>query len=193
MKPAFNTFKRDIEVKPYLYKHVATIHKSNSLSLLQNKISNALYFNAYNDLKTKEFHVITIKELCDFLNYKGHNYEEIKQALRGLISTVIEWNMLQDEKIVDENWTASTALASASLKRGGICEYSYSYHMRQLLSDPVMYATINMSYQANFRSKYGLALYENCTRFVNVKQTPWFDLHFFRQLMGLEENKYSEF
>lgn len=176
-----------------LYKHVATIHKSNTLTLLQNKISNILYFNAFHDLKTKEVHSITVKELCNYLNYKGHNYEEIKGALKGLISTVIEWNLLKDEKINEENWTASTVLASVSIKKGGICEYSYSYHMRELLADPAVYGVINMIYQANFRSKYGLALYENCVRFVNVKQTGWFNIEFFRELLGVERNKYLEF
>ena len=176
-----------------LYKHIATIHKSNNLTLLQNKISNVLYFNAYKDLKTHGVHKISIGELCKQLSYKSHNDYEIKKALKGLISAVVEWNLFSDDKLESEDWTASTMLASAKIKKGGICEYSYSFHMRELLSDPVLYGVINMVYQANFRSKYGLALYENCARFVNIGQTGWLDIDFFRELMGVPKSNYQIF
>lgn len=179
--------------KDLLYKHAATIHKSNELTLLQNKISNVLYFNAYKELKTREVHEISIGDLCKQLSYKGHNDYEIKKSLKALISIVIEWDLLNDEKLETEDWTASTMLASASIKKGGICEYSYGYHMRELLSDSVLYGVINMAYQANFRSKYGLALYENCARFVNVKQTGWLEMDFFRELMGVAQGNYQIF
>lgn len=43
-----------------LKKHVAIIHSSNKISLLQRKISNALLFNAYDDLLTKDEHEIHV-------------------------------------------------------------------------------------------------------------------------------------
>lgn len=180
------------EENKVLFKHVATIHKTNSLSLLQNKVSNVLYFHAYKTIKDKELHTISMGELCNYLSYKGHNYAEIKDALLELIKLVVEWNMLNDSMLDEENWTASAILASASIKNG-VVEYSYSYHMRELLADPKIYAAINIAYQANFRSKYGLALYENCVRYVNVKQTPWFDYALLRDLLGVTGDKYPQY
>ena len=42
------------ESKKELKKHAATIHCSNTLSLLQRKISNALLYHAYKELMLKE-------------------------------------------------------------------------------------------------------------------------------------------
>src|SRR5690348_9226809 len=96
--------------KPELKKHAATIHCSNGLSLLQRKISNALLYHAYSELLSKEEHEITVKELCRLISYNGNNHAVIKDALKGLLSTVIEWNVVSDTTGV-EDWTASSILA----------------------------------------------------------------------------------
>src|ERR1700752_4825030 len=78
-------------IKHELKKHAATIHCSNSLSLLQRKVSNALLYHAYKELMTREEHEITVKQLCRLIGYNGNNHAVIKDALKELISTVIEW------------------------------------------------------------------------------------------------------
>src|SRR5688500_17068475 len=82
----------DRETKKELKKHAATIHCSNTLSLLQRKISNALLYHAYSELMSKEEHQITVKQLCRLIGYQGNNHAAIKDAIRELLSTVIEWN-----------------------------------------------------------------------------------------------------
>lgn len=181
--------KEDIHKE--LKKHVSIIHCSNSLSLLQRKISNALLFHAYPVLQTQEEYYISIKELCNYVEYCGHNYDAIKQALKALISTVIEWNIIGD-KTEDEDWTASSILASINIK-GAICTYAYSPRMRQLLYSPSMYGKINLSIQSNFTSSYGLALYENCVRYRNLYRTKIFPLSVFRKIMGVQDDKYLSF
>src|SRR5437773_7636694 len=119
------------EHKCELKKHAASIHCSNTLSLLQRKISNALLYHAYKELMQKEEHDITVKQLCRLIGYQGHNHSAIKEALKGLISTVVEWN-LTDDVTGQENWTASSIIASVSLE-GPLCYYAYSPRMKQLL------------------------------------------------------------
>lgn len=172
-------------------KHIATIHCSNSLSLLQRKISNALLFHAYPELTQQEIHEIPIRQLCQLIGYQGNNFEAIKQGVRGLITTIIEWNLI-DEDTKEEDWTASSILASVNLK-GPICSYSYSPHMRVLLYKPSMYGKINLLIQAKFKSNYGLALYENCIRYQGLPYTKWFDYGMFRALMGVPNDKYKIF
>ena len=58
------------ESKKELKKHAATIHCSNSLSLLQRKITNALMYHAYKELMSKR-HEITVKQLCRLIGYKA--------------------------------------------------------------------------------------------------------------------------
>lgn len=174
-----------------LKKHAATIHCSNSLSLLQRKVSNALLYHAYKELMTKEEHEITIKQLCKLISYNGNNHAVIKSALKGLISTVIEWNVVNDTTGV-EDWTASSILASVSLQ-GPLCLYAYSPRMKQLLHSPSMFGKVNLVIQSRFKSNYGLALYENCTRYRGLPYTKWFDIETFRKLMGVPDGKYEVF
>lgn len=177
--------------KSKLKKHAATIHCSNTLSLLQRKISNALLYHAYNELLTKEEHEITIRELCRLIGYQGHNHAVIKDALRELIATIIEWNIV-DDKTGNENWTASSIIASVSLE-GPLCYYAYSPRMKQLLHSPTMFGKIDLIIQSRFRSSYGLALYENCIRYKGLPHTKWFDMSIFRKLMGVLEGGYEIF
>lgn len=177
--------------KKELKKHAATIHCSNSLSLLQRKVTNALLYHAYNELTLKEEHEITVKQLCRLIGYHGNNHAVIKDALKGLISTVIEWNVV-DDSTGDENWTASSILASVSLE-GPLCYYAYSPRMKQLLHSPSMFGKIDLVIQSRFRSSYGLALYENCIRYRGLPQTKWFEIDLFRKLMGIPDGKYTVF
>ena len=174
-----------------LKKHAATIHCSNTLSLLQRKISNALLYHAYQELLLKEEHEITIKELCKLIAYNGNNHAAIKDALKGLLSTVIEWNVVNDTTGT-EDWTASSILASVSLS-GPVCLYAYSPRMKQLLHSPTMFGKINLFIQSRFKSSYGLALYENCIRYRGLGFTKWFDLETFRKLMGVPPGIYTVF
>lgn len=176
-----------------LKKHVATIHSSNQLSLVQRKIANALLYNAYANLLEANEHHIHINDLCQLIGYDSHDYKRVKQALVGLISTVIEWNLIDQAKeqgtVV---WNASAIIADARID-GPMCTYSYSQRMRELLYCPEMYGRLNMTVQAKFKSSYGLALYENCIRYQGIAQTPWFDFATFRRLMGVGEDKYPVF
>jgi plasmid replication initiation protein len=177
--------------KTLLKKHTSAIHSSGKLSLLQRKISNSLLYYAFDNLLVTEEHEITVGELCKLIGYAGNNYQVIKQAFKGLISTVIEWNVL-DEKTKEEDWSASSILASVRIK-GARCYYAYSPRMRELLSTPSMYAKINLYIQSKFHSSYGLALYENCIRYRSLQSTKWFQLSQFRKLMGVEEGNYKIF
>lgn len=179
--------------KHELKKHVATIHSNNKLSLIQRKIANALLFNAYPYLNELNEYQISIKELCVLTGYDSHDYKTIKKALIALLSTVIEWNLVDGSKMEgSEVWNASTMIADARID-GSVCTYSYSNRMRELLFNPMIYGRLNMLVQAKFKSSYGLALYENCVRYQNIKNTPWFKLDLFRKLMGIECDKYPIF
>lgn len=181
--------KKSLELK----KHVATIHSSNKLSLLQRKIANALLFNAYDDLLEKNEYEIHVATLCKLIGYDSNDYKTIKKALVNLLATVIEWNLVDGEKLNAEGvWNASSIIADASID-GPVCSYSYSNKMKNLLYRPEVYGRLNMLVLAQFQSSYGLALYENCVRYQGIDQTPWFDIAKFRKLMGVEDGKYKIF
>src|SRR5262249_36625996 len=130
-----------LEKKQEIKKHIAILHCANTLSLLQRKISNALLYHAYPELMAKQEHQITVKTLCRIINYNGNNHAAIKEAIRGLITTLIEWNVF--DELGEEDWTASTILASVRLK-GPNCIYAYSPRMKELLYSPAIYGKVNL-------------------------------------------------
>ncbi|MFC3567850.1 replication initiation protein [Paracoccus sp. TOH] len=170
-------------------KHVAAIHVSGKLTLLQRKLSNVLLLNAYDTLTSRTRHQIDARTLCLMIGYNSNDMDTLKQSLRGLAETVAEWDML-DEKGQQE-WGVSSLLSYAKLK-GGICEYAYSPALAEKLNDPKVFALINLNIQRRFTSGHALALYENCYRFVRTGSTGWWPLDLFRRLMGVDGSAYYE-
>ena len=170
-------------------KHVAAIHVSGKLTLLQRKLSNVLLLNAYDTLASQTRHQIDARTLCMMIGYNSNDFQTLKQSLRGLAETVAEWDML-DEKGRQE-WGVSSLLSYAKLK-DGVCEYAYSPALADKLHDPKVFALINLNIQRRFTSGHALALYENCYRFVRTGSTGWWSLDLFRRLMGLDGSSYYE-
>ncbi len=170
-------------------KHVAAIHVSGKLTLLQRRLSNVLLLNAYDTLTTQPVHRIDARTLCLMIGYNSNDTDTLKAALRGLAETVAEWDMLDEDG--RQEWGVSSLLAYARLK-GGICEYAYSPALAQKLHDPKVFALINMNIQRRFTSGHALALYENCYRFVRTGSTGWWPIELFRRLMGVGESDYYE-
>lgn len=168
-------------------KNVAAIHVSGKLSLLQRKLSNVLLLNAYDTLLTRRSHVIDARTLCVMIGYNSNDTSTLKDALRALVETTAEWDMLGDDGA--QEWGVSALLASARM-RGGVCEYAYSPALAEKLHDPKIFALINLSIQREFSSGHALALYENCYRFVRTGSTGWWEIPLFRQLMGVEDSAY---
>lgn len=175
-----------------LKKHIATIHCHGKITLLQRKIANALLFHAYHNLMTQDDHVIQISELTKLVGFDSNDHRKVKDALLKLLSTVIEWNVIDELSEDSETWNASSIISDVSI-RGSICRYSYSNKMRKLLYHPVRYGKIDLNIQTKFQSSYGLTLYENCNRYKSIGNTPWFDLETFRKLMGVEDGLYKIF
>lgn len=176
-----------------LKKHVGAIHSASAMSLLQRKIANGLLYNAYDELMIKDEHRINIKDLCALIGFSSNDRGKIKEAMVDLLSTVIEWNLVDRSTIDQEGiWNASSMIADVSID-GSICTYSYSNKMKQLLYHPDIYGRLDMAVQARFKSSYGLALYENCIRYQSLESTPWIDFCVFRKLMGVGEGGYIRF
>lgn len=170
-------------------KNVAAIHVSGKLTLLQRKLSNVLLLNAYDTLISQPKHQIDARTLCLMIGYNSNDTDTLRAALRGLAETVAEWDMLDDKG--KQEWGVSSLLSYAKLK-GGVCEYAYSPALAEKLHDPKVFALINLNIQRRFTSGHGLALYENCYRFVRTGSTGWWPIDTFRRLMGVDDSVYYE-
>lgn len=179
-----------VEQKREFRKHVAAIHTSGELSLLQRKIVNVLLLQAYDNLKTSNRHSLSVAMLCGSLGWdEGRDLPTLKEALLKIVSTPLEMNLLEAS---GERWTASTLLAQAEIENG-VCTWEYSSRLAERLANPDIYAVINIGIQNLFKGGYSLTLYENCVRFRNTGSTGWIDLGLFRKIMGADKPTYDDF
>src|SRR6185312_6249619 len=148
-------------------KPVEAIQCSNTFSLLQRKMYNVFLANASGNLRPDATHRIAMRLLCQFMGYHSNDYKTIKKTFRELRRMDIEWD------IVNENgnkvWTNTSPLSLARVIEGeGICEYEFTPSLVPYLDRPAQYAKFSLGLQAQFKSCYGLALYENCERYKNM-------------------------
>jgi len=185
------SLKNANEDKRILKKHVSAIHIGAKLSLLQRKLVNALLYNAYDQLLTAKDHQISAALLCEMIGFDSNNSAYLKAALKGLMETVVEFDVLEDDG--KQSWEAMVLLPYAKLK-DGICTYRYERSLAEKLYHPDVYSMINLSVLREMRSAHALVLYENCHRYINIGHTPWWDVDVFRKLMSVDQmTSYKQF
>lgn len=171
-------------------KHVAAIHTSGELSLLERKLSNVLLLHSYDSLLTTRTHQLPVRTLMFVLGWtESENTDKLREALRQLATTAVEFNVMDDRK---ERWSVMPILSFAEI-RGGICSYRYDEALAEKLFDPSIYATVNLGVQRRFSKSHALTLYENCLRFQKVGSTGWIDLPVLRKLLGATQEYYDDF
>ena len=89
-------------------KHVAAIHVSGKLTLLQRKLSNVLLLNAYDTLTQASSFRMDARTLCMLVGYNSNDFDTLKASLRGLAETVAEWDMLDEAG--RQEWGVSSLL-----------------------------------------------------------------------------------
>jgi hypothetical protein len=142
---------------------------------------------AYDELPEKELHTLRVDELTEGLDITTRNTAHLKEVLRGLVSTSVEWNLLgKDGK---EKWGVAPLLAFVELE-DGVITYGFG-PLRRRLHNPAIYVKIKLAAQNRFRSKHALALYELCVDYLGVGQTPWIAVGKLRALMGVAADEYS--
>ena len=113
--------KESLELK----KHVGLIHSVNKLSLLERKIANALLFNAYEMLLTKTEHQIHISDLANLIGYDSNDHKVLKKSLMSLISTVMEWNILDKDRTLIFDLGVTGAPETFLIDAQGIIRYHH--------------------------------------------------------------------
>lgn len=188
-----------------LIKHTATVHISNTLTLTARKTANVLLKNAFKELTTQEVHKIKLSDLMEAIGLgKSHNYKPLLDALDELAETTIKWNLFKKDRQVDwqtKQFTMSKLVASVHYEENnGYCEYSYSYHLRELFKSPNIYAKIDLLVQRNFKSKHALALWEFLVEVIcsgsvisDNLSTRWLSVEDYRRFLGLQDDEYTQF
>lgn len=177
--------------KQDLKKHVAVVHCSGTLSLLERKVFNVLLMQAFDDLLTKQEHTITMAALAALANFDSNNTKVLKDAIRALTTTGVEFDLL-DGLGVKDRWAFSGLIAGAEIRRGKVTYGFYPLFAREM-HRPEVYARVNLLIVRQFRSAFSLNLYENTTRFRGIGTTGWWDIATARKLIGAQASYYDDF
>jgi len=172
-----------------ILKPSATIHIEHRINMAEQQIWNKLFQNAFRDMKANGIFQISVKEMVSIFPYEHKNTEHLKKCLKSLVETAIEFNVFEKEK---KEWGVFSLLADANIK-DGICTYTYSRKLEELMMNKEMYTKINILIQQEFTSKYSLFIYELCLDYHKVKQTPMMGLDKFRYFLGLKDDQYLRF
>ena len=91
-----------------LRKHVSIIHAYSMMSVLQRKIVNVLLYeaiqskNADNNQNSVTVEcIMPFSKLASVINFNSNNTQYLKEAIDGLASLKIEWNLLKDKAPTD--------------------------------------------------------------------------------------------
>ncbi len=170
-------------------KPTGTVHIQHKLSLLEQQIWNILFKNAYYDLNKKDVFQIKTSKLKKYFSYGLKNTKHLKECLKLLVETSVEFNIFNKDKKV---WGVFGLLAGAVIK-DGICSYSYSRELQELMQNPLMFTKVNLLIEQNFTSKYSLFIYELCLDYHGIKQSPMMPLDKFKDYLGLKKTQYPLF
>lgn len=172
-----------------LRKNVTAVH-SSGLSLLQRKIFNALLLCAYDDLLAKVEHEIDVEVLKVLIDYKSKDLEVLREALREIRGKAVEFNLL--DRSEKGTWTITGLLSEATIADGK-CVYSFGKRMAEMLYRPEVYVLLNLRIQNRLQSSWTLNLYENISRFRDVKSTGFFDVATWRKVLGATSDGFDEY
>lgn len=180
-------------------KHVAIIHAYSLMSVLQRKIVNVLLYEAikgegrvhnHQDSTAVECNM-PFSKLLKAVKFNSNNTQYLKESIDGLASLKIQWNLLKDKVPTDISFLNLRVLHGApTFYQNNTINFSFHKIMLDLLINPSIYGTIDVDLQSEFESKYGHALYENSTRFINLQKNKIIPLDTFRNILGVPEDKY---
>lgn len=147
----------DLE-KALFYKPTGTVQIANKFSLVERKLLNAIIWHSQKNKFKRDELSIPIRDVFSLIGLeKSANYEVIKDALRVLTSTIIEWNTFGEDRITE--WGVCTFLASGIIKNGKL-KYILNPKLVEQINQPTLYAKILLLVQSQVKKRHALVLYE---------------------------------
>ena len=174
------------ENKIVIRKHRAIIQMTN-VKAVQRKSYNVLLKKAY-DQKGNDLFEVSLSELKEIAGIKDSSNKNLKQSIIDLMKTIVQMDIINGSP---DHWKAVPLLGETEIENGTVY-FDLPRSIKSALYDPDRYAAIDLSILKGLRSKYAIALYE-LARDYEKREIPKLTIIKFRELMGVEDNKYKNF
>ena len=156
---------------------LAIIPKSTRITTLGRKSYNVLLYQAQEQGLERDTFRVPLDTVIRGLDFDSNDHALIKRHLRAMVSTLVEWQSPTTGE--GSSWNVSGLLAHAKLSKeaGQVwIEWSYAVNLKQELLQPTVFARLRLEIISQLRSHAGVALYEICTRYKDIRRTarqPW--------------------
>lgn len=158
---------------------LAIIPKKDRITILARKVYNIMIYEAQAQGGDRDVYRMRLRDLIIGLDFNSENVEVLKNHLRQMASTTIEWQSPTRGEGAQWGITAMISQAEILLEGGeSFIEWSYATKIKNSILNPERFAKISFSYQAELKTHAGLALYEICTRYIDnfgglTARNPW--------------------
>lgn len=173
------------------------IHIENDMTLIQKKLWFELVYYAFPNMGQQRKYTITLQRLRELLGWSENtsNDRELKEALKGLNETTINWNIFNKDN--KNTWQSFPLLAGCEIpKNSGVCTFSLSPFLedRFLAMGEEAYVKIDLIISKKFQSKHALSLYCLALDYLILKigySEKKFSIDEIRKYLALKEGEYK--
>lgn len=182
------TPRRDTAVKP---AELIQITGHQSLALNARRSITLLWHNAHlQGIEEGKDYTIEIDDLKPD-DHKG--YEMVEEAIVALMKAILTIK-LPNGKTRRVQFLGGNDLDDPD-RPAGILSYSFDKRLVEILKDSAIWGKIALPILMAFTSKYAVSLYENAAQWNGLKRKQYQDYSLveFREMLGVEQEKYSAF
>ena len=180
---------------PVLRKPTGTIQIGNRFSLTERKLLNTLIWHSQeNERVTGSERTLSIAEVFHVIGWtKSKNKDDLKQAVRKLAGTTVEWNEFSHDQT--QSWTVCTFLSSGKITKNEL-KYRLNPEIVNQINRPTLYAKMQLLIQGQFNRRHSLILYEFFLDFITRQHEKppvleGVELSLLFKLLGLQNSSYS--
>jgi hypothetical protein len=151
---------------------LAIVPQNRKITVLGRKAYNVMLCIAQTQGVEKETYRAPLAEIVSGIDYGSNDLELIKKHLRGMASTIVEWNSPTTGEGV--KWTVCPLISHAIIVKESnqnFLEWGYALPLRKELLSPSVFSKLSIGMLSQMHTHAGIVLYEICTRYKNVGRT----------------------